>query len=368
MVKRAPYAAARSSGGAKRNPGSQPLTSPSGGASRRAVGFIRAMAILAVLGPLLVAPDRARAITREEDIVRDLNETFKAPSTFPPNPALRPSSDGRRNHNGNNTGNHVLTPLGPDEGPGPEQPLDTLPDRAYPFLVAIVEDNRPPQEGYVCVGTLIAPQWVLTAAHCTFAWTRRWPVEPEPFVLFNTNRLSQPGPKVAIRKIVSHPAYDARTLKNDIALLKIDTKGRSYGPPVRLEGPSPKDQRGEIGHVAGWGVTNLGLLARQKGEVQQLLQVVVRGDSCFSGGNFPKLKGAGVFCASSLAAHHDVCYRFGGGPLLLRDQSGQRYIGGMVSWPAVCPPEVDKMNAYLDVQHFVPWIKTIIRANGGAGG
>ena len=128
-----------------------------------------------------------------------------------------------------------------------------------------------------------------------------------------------------------------------------------------------RQEPGEIAHVVGWGVTNLDLLSRQRAEAQQFVQVAVRGDSCFAAGNFPKLRGAGVFCASSLLRHHDVCYRFGGGPLLLRDEEGRRYLAGMVSWPSVCPPQVDKMNAYLDVQHFVPWIKSTIDGNGGAG-
>jgi secreted trypsin-like serine protease len=331
------------------------------------MAMIRALLLLVIpLMVLLAVDERARAITSEEDIVRDLNETFKAPSTFPPNNALRPAGEGTRNGNGDGSG-RTETPF-QDEGPPADRALDIVPDRTYPFLVAIVESKRPPQEGYVCAGTLIAPHWVVTAAHCAFSWVRRWPVDPEVGVLFNTTRLSQPGPKVAVTRVIPHPDYDARTLKNDIALLRINTQGRALGSPLKLEGPPIAGQIGEIAHVAGWGVTNLDLAARQRAEVQQLLQVVVRGNECFSGGNFPKLRGTGVFCATSIVAHHDTCYRFGGGPIVIRDQAGERYLGGMVSWPAVCPPQVAKMNPYLDVQHFVPWIKGIIQANGGAGG
>jgi secreted trypsin-like serine protease len=290
---------------------------------------------------------------------------------FPPNPALRPSGDGTRNLNGNGAderggGEHVLAPLGPVEGPALEQAPEVVPDRAYPFLVAIVEGKRPPQDGFRCAGTLIAPKWIVTAAHCIFPWTRRWPVDPQAYAFFNTTRLSQPGPSDPVKRIITHPEYDPRTLKNDIALLRIDP-GRKIGPPLKLEGPPPITLRGEIAQVIGWGVTNLALLQRQRGEAQQFIQAAVRGEACFSGGNFPNLKGTGVFCASSLVPHHDTCYRFGGGPLLLRDEKGERYLAGMVSWSAVCPPEIDRMNLYLDIQHYVPWIKSTIAANGGPG-
>lgn len=317
----------------------------------------RALLAFATLLSLLAIPERGAAISREEDIARDLNETFKAPSTFPPNPALRPlpSDNGR-----------TLAPLGPN-GPGPEISPEPAPARLLPFLVAIAEGKRSLQESYLCAGTRIAPQWVVTAAHCVFAWRRRWPVDPQPYVLFDTSRLSQPGPRAVVTKIVPHPAYNPRTLMNDIALLRIDTKRRDFGPPLKLDGPPIKTQSGQIALFAGWGVANLSLTQRQLGETQQGLEAVIRDDDCFANGNYSRLKGTGVFCAASLLPHHDTCYRFGGGPLILYDAKGVRYLGGIVSWPAVCPSEVEKTNVYLDVQHFVPWIKSAIQANGGPG-
>jgi secreted trypsin-like serine protease len=304
--------------------------------------------------------ERAGAISRQEDVIRDLSTVFPLPSQFPPNNALRPQLNG-------NGSARTLQPLGEDEGPGPSVPPERVPKEAYPFVVGLVEDNtRTPQEGYVCAGSLIAPDWVVTAAHCTYAWVRRWPVDPDGFVLTATTRLSKPGPKYPVTEVVPYPGYDARTPADDIALIKIDTKGARVGPPIRLEGPPVKDQVGQIAHIVGFGVSNLTLAQRRKVETLQLIQAAVRGDGCFAPGNYPRLRGQGAFCAESLYRHHDTCYRFGGSPLVMRDAKGERYLGGLVSWVSACPSEVYKMEPYIDVQHYVPWIKSVINGTARA--
>ena len=323
----------------------------------------RALVVLAILTSLIAVSERAGAISREEDIVRDLNAALSPPAAFPPNNALRPNDL----LNGDAERPRTIQPLGTGEGPAPEVHLDQVPVRAYPFVVAIVENERPPIEGYFCAGTLIAPDWVLTAAHCTYSWYRRWPIDPEIFVLANTSRLAEPGPKFAVTRVIPHPNFNARTLQDDVALLRIDTKGnRNLGPPLQLDGPPISQQTGDIAHVIGWGVTNLRIPQREKFEALQLLQAVVRGDTCFASAHYPRLKNSGVFCVSSLNRYHDICYSFGGSPLVLHDRKGSRYLAGIVSWPARCPPEVNTLTPFVDVQHYVPWIKSTIQANGGS--
>lgn len=306
-------------------------------------------------------PERARAISREEDTVRDVTSLFKAPSILPPNNALRPNFDGSRN--GIN-GAPVVEPFQGDEGPGEDSPADRVSIGYYPWVVALVEDQKPPQEGYICAGVIVAPTWVLTAAHCTYNWVRRWPIDAEIFAVTGTSELVSPGPRYAITKIIPHPDYSPRRLVNDVALIKLEAAGAGAGPPIKLEGPPISEQVGQIAQIAGWGVSNAKLLERQQIEKLQLIQADVRSDGvCFSSVNYPELKGKGVFCARSLLRFHDTCYRFGGAPVVMRDAKGERYLAGLVSWSAVCPPDSRKPNAYLDVQAYVPWIKTTINSN-----
>jgi secreted trypsin-like serine protease len=314
-----------------------------------------------VLCALFVAGHRpAHAISRAEDAVRDLRQFFPAPSRFPPNNALRPVLRGQSERE------RTILPFGrQDEGPPEDQRIEPAPAGLFPWAVAIVNDRKSAQESFVCAGVLIAPGWVLTAAHCGFSWVQRWPVDARPYVLADTLKLAEPGPTYPATQVIQHPDYDPHTLRNDIALIKIDTQGKPFGPPIQLEGPPITGQVGEIAYVVGWGITNATLLERRKVEVLQIVQMVVRGDLCFSSNNFPTLRNANVFCASSLLRYHDTCYRFGGGPIILRDAKGVRYLAGLVAWPAVCPPRIDKLNVYLDVQPYVPWIKSVIKVNGG---
>lgn len=309
-----------------------------------------------------LAPHKpALAISTLQDTIRDLPRIFRLPSTYPPNNAVRRDfSRPRAQPPGAGEADEGRGMA--DEGPDSSTPVVTVPGASAPWAVAISEGARLERD-FVCAGVLIAPDWVMTAAHCTFNMARRWPADTGAFVFSDVGRLTSPRHRFAVELIVPHPQYDPRTRRNDLALIKINVKGGAAGAPIQLVGPPASQLTGEIVSILGWGVTNKHYAHRRSESLQVIQGSIVDDDVCFSAPNFPGLRKTGVFCATSLLKHHDVCSSFGGSPLVVYDEKARLYLAGLVSWPATCPAEVRKPNIYLDVQAYVPWIKSVINGS-----
>ncbi len=136
---------------------------------------------------------------------------------------------------------------------------------AFPFGYAkAITGSAPPASGFaarplvmivdvrgdLCTGTALAPDLVLTAAHCVtgkFAYTVK---------------IFQGGPAIAMRSVAVHPqfnpaSYAASRATADVALLKLETPIENLVTPAKLA-PARNVAVGELLTIAGFGVTAAG--------------------------------------------------------------------------------------------------------------
>jgi trypsin len=262
------------------------------------------------------------------------------------------------------------------------------PDNRYPYMASLQMEGASPSSGkfdyHMCGGFLIAPDLIMTSAHCA---EYSPPGTDETFQAFNGIEVGRNnlGKEVAYdahslqtyhldyenlipEKLIKHPKYNPSTYEHDLMIVKIF--GKSRYDPVKIDRDAVGG--GEEITVLGWGATSANENKKYSDELREADVLVMDNESCrntevqvtnpTTGESVTTSLSNNVYndmmCA--MARNRFICHGDGGGPAIKRGNSPQEdRVAGIVSWGYGCvdPNYPAIMTRTADHEQ---WIRTIV--------
>ncbi|MCV6639619.1 serine protease [Candidatus Albibeggiatoa sp. nov. NOAA] len=212
---------------------------------------------------------------------------------------------------------------------------EDAPENAYPWMVGIHETGD--NQSY-CGGSLIHPQWVLTAAHCLDNKAGTRILAPnELFVVvsaYDYREWETKAIRAEVEQVIQHDGWRGRNdvIFPDIGLVKLQDPITTVEPlSVVSDRDSNLFNTGNVATVMGWG--RLSASARVYPDILQQVQVpLVDSGVCQKAYQTEEIILPYSICAGYAEGKKDSCVGDSGGPLVIQDEAGQWQQLGIVSY------------------------------------
>jgi len=218
----------------------------------------------------------------------------------------------------------------------------------HPWQVALVRGLASDRLQF-CGGSLIAPNLVVTAAHCVDNHiVSRDPSRVD--IVGGTGSYISGGERIDVAAIHVHPQWNSATYDYDVAILQLRTTAR-LARPVAVE-PQPLSV-GDRPMVTGWGAVSEG--GSGSFDLLGVDVPVVDTATCNHLDSYNNAITDRMFCAGEQEGGKDSCQGDSGGPISLGSGGTARLVG-IVSWGEGCARRL-KYGVYTRISAVADWIR-----------
>eukprot|EP00123_Amoebidium_parasiticum_P008344 comp18743_c0_seq1/m.20552 comp18743_c0_seq1/g.20552 ORF comp18743_c0_seq1/g.20552 comp18743_c0_seq1/m.20552 type:complete len:297 (-) comp18743_c0_seq1:430-1320(-) len=227
-------------------------------------------------------------------------------------------------------------------------------EESIPWIVSIQSDRGQ----HLCGGSLIAPLWVLTAAHCQV--TKSHKVGVGGSSLFSPSSFTFRG----VKNLFLHPDFE---FENDIQLIQLDAPVAAASFAQLNDGPDPEVDTALT--LYGFGLTED--YPRRPARTLQKVNLDALPVQTCEDGVWLTLNPKTQICAGGI--DKDACKGDSGDALFEEKEEGVACQVGVMSLgtSSSCTknsgkgPEM-KLSVYTSVSKYIPWIRSVMKKTGGA--